>query len=450
MRKTLALAALVAAGCAAFTSCGDDNNTSAPTPDCAINAAVLGTLTRDYHTTLSSGKDTSYVVNVTGSVYPLHIDQLNRRVFNSDSLPVGTRVNKVVFQSISADGVVAYRTDSGQDTVFTTKDSIDFTRPRLFTVYSTDGTATRTYTITLNVRNADPDAFTWTREGEADGEVASLSDPRMICDGSTLRLWGKSGGAPVALTRATTGDGGWTKTAVSGVSDIDTRSIVLFNSRFYAVADGGLAASADGAAWTAVATSPVSVERLLAAGPTELYAVAQGGVWRSPDGTQWTADSLDDSFGRLPSEQVCSAVLTADNNPRVKSVACVGYNADGQSETWKKEVNLGYAENEPWSYYPITAETPRTLPHMQGLNMIEYDSNLFAFGVADDSVRVYVSNDDVRTWHRATISTALPAGIGRPASATAAADGEENIWLVCGGTGELWKGFLNSLKDPNP
>lgn len=446
MRKTLALAAMMVAGCAAFTSCGDDNKTAAPTSDCAINSVVMGTLYRDYQTTLSDGRDSSYVVNVVGSIYPLHIDQINRRVFNSDSLPVGTRINKVVFQSFSADGVIAYRLDSGKDTVFTIKDSIDFTHPRLFTVYSTDGTASRTYTFTLNVRQADPNAFTWTRQGSADSEVAELTDTRMIADGSTLRLWGKSGGAPVAFTRGMAAGSGWTKTAVTGAADIDTRSILSFNSRFYAMADGALAVSADGAAWTPVSSAPINVERLLAAGPTELYAVGEGKVWRSADGAVWTADSLDDSFSRLPQQEVCSAVLTADNNPRVKSVVCVGY-TDGQSETWKKEVNLAYSENEPWSYYPITAETPRTLPYLQGLNMIEYDTNLFAFGIADDTVKVYVSNDDVRTWHRSTLRTALPAAIGRPTFATAAADGEGNIWLVCGGTGELWKGFLNSFKD---
>lgn len=77
---------------------------------------------------------------------------------------------------------------------------------------------------------------------------------------------------------------------------------------------------------------------------------------------------------------------------------------------------------------------------------MKYDGNLLAVGVANDTVRMYSSTDMARTWNHVTIKTTLPANIGTPAEVGAASDKDNNIWLVCSGTGVLWKGYLNRLK----
>ena len=109
MKKPIAFVVMSALALTFLASCGDDNKSSELSSDCAINAIVLGNLSRIYHTYLDNGKDTSYSITVPGAAYPLHIDQINRRIFNSDSLPVGTAVNKVYFTTFSADGIVSYR-----------------------------------------------------------------------------------------------------------------------------------------------------------------------------------------------------------------------------------------------------------------------------------------------------------------------------------------------------
>ena len=212
MKKPIAFVVMSALALTFLASCGDDNKSSELSSDCAINAIVLGNLSRIYHTYLDNGKDTSYSITVPGAAYPLHIDQINRRIFNSDSLPVGTAVNKVYFTTFSADGIVSYRLESGKDTLYSIKDTLDFTSPRIFTIFASDGSGSRSYTIDIKIHNADPDAYSWVAASPADNDVAKLESMRMIAKDGQLYLWGSKNGTNVVMTRKT-GEGValWTK-----------------------------------------------------------------------------------------------------------------------------------------------------------------------------------------------------------------------------------------------
>ncbi len=445
MRKIIAIVALSVLAFGIFASCGDDDNKSIGlSSDCAINAIVMGNLSRLYHTYLESGKDTSYTVTVPGSSFPLHIDQINRRIFNSDSLPVGTAVNKVYFTTFSADGVVAYRLENGKDTMYSVKDTLDFTAPRTFTVYATDGSGSRSYTVSINVHNANPDAYSWVAASPADDIVAKLENMRMIAGNGRLHLWGTEGGSPVALWRnAQGGVEAWEKETVSGADGLRPESVNRYGDRFVAIANSGLVESVDGARWTAVSTSLVP-DGIFAVGD-KLYVTVAGKIYSSSDLSSWKQESVDDGSAPLPVEDVHSAVLGAVNNPKIENIVCLGY-ANGKSETWKKEVNTVYPEDNAWSYYPITAETPRTLPRLQGFSMMVYDGNLYSAGINGDTVNVYASTDGARSWQLVKEPTIVPAGMGKPDEIRMAADDDNNIWLVCSGTGMLWKGYLNRLK----
>ena len=445
MRKIIAFVALSVIAIGFLASCGDDDNKSSGlSSDCAINAIVLGDLSRVYHTWLDNGKDTSYTITVPGSAFPLHIDQVNKRIFNSDSLPVGTAVNKVYFTTFSADGIVAYRLESGKDTMYSVKDTLDFTAPKVFTIYASDGSGSRSYTIDINVHNADPDAYSWVAASPADNGVARMENMRMVAKDGKLHLWGSENGNAVVMTRST--DGGaalWERKAVSGADGLRPKSVNLFGGRFVAVANSGLVESADGANWTAVSTSLVP-DGIFAVGD-RLYVNVAGKIYSSADFTSWKSEGVDDNAAPLPTEDVHSAVLPAANNPQIENIVSVGY-SDGKTETWKKEVNKAYPEDNAWSYCPITEETPRTLPHLKGFSMMKYDGKLYSAGINGDTVNVYSSTDGARSWQIVKVPTVVPAGIGKPSGISIAADGDNNIWLVCSGTGMLWKGYLNRLK----
>ena len=444
MKKPIAFVVMSALALTFLASCGDDNKSSELSSDCAINAIVLGNLSRIYHTYLDNGKDTSYSITVPGAAYPLHIDQINRRIFNSDSLPVGTAVNKVYFTTFSADGIVSYRLESGKDTLYSTKDTLDFTSPRIFTIFASDGSGSRSYTIDIKIHNADPDAYSWVTASPADNDVAKLESMRMIAKDGQLYLWGIKNGTNVVMTRKT-GEGValWTKKDISGTDGLQTKSINLFNGKFVAISESGLVESENGADWTETATSLVP-DRILAA-DEELYITVSGKIYSSSDLKSWKEEKADNSTAFLPTENIYSAVLPAVNNPNIENIVCVGY-LDGKTETWKKEMNKVYPEDNAWSYYPTTEETPRTLPYLKGFNMMKYDGKLFCAGINGDTVNVYTSADGARAWKKVKVPTMVPAQTGKPTEIFMTPDDDNHIWLVCSGTGMLWKGYLNRLK----
>lgn len=444
MKKPIAFVVMSALALTFLASCGDDNKSSELSSDCAINAIVLGNLSRIYHTYLDNGKDTSYNITVPGAAYPLHIDQINRRIFNSDSLPVGTAVNKVYFTTFSADGIVSYRLESGKDTLYSIKDTLDFTSPRIFTIFASDGSGSRSYTIDIKIHNADPDAYSWVAASPADNDVAKLESMRMIAKDGQLYLWGSKNGTNVVMTRKT-GEGValWTKKDISGTDGLQTKSINLFNGKFVAISESGLVESENGADWTETATSLVP-DRILAA-DEELYITVSGKIYSSSDLKSWKEEKADNSTAFLPTENIYSAVLPAVNNPNIENIVCVGY-LDGKTETWKKEMNKVYPEDNAWSYYPTTEETPRTLPYLKGFNMMKYDGKLFCAGINGDTVNVYTSADGARAWKKVKVPTMVPAQTGKPTEIFMTPDDDNHIWLVCSGTGTLWKGYLNRLK----
>lgn len=444
MKKPIAFVVMSALALTFLASCGDDNKSSELSSDCAINAIVLGNLSRIYHTYLDNGKDTSYSITVPGAAYPLHIDQINRRIFNSDSLPVGTAVNKVYFTTFNADGIVSYRLENGKDTLYSTKDTLDFTSPRIFTIFASDGSGSRSYTIDIKIHNADPDAYSWVAASPADNDVAKLESMRMIAKDGQLYLWGSKNGTNVVMTRKT-GEGValWTKKDISGTDGLQTKSINLFNGKFVAISESGLVESENGADWTETATSLVP-DRILAA-DEELYITVSGKIYSSSDLKSWKEEKADNSTAFLPTENIYSAVLPAVNNPNIENIVCVGY-LDCKTETWKKEMNKVYPEDNAWSYYPTTEETPRTLPYLKGFNMMKYDGKLFCAGINGDTVNVYTSADGARAWKKVKVPTMVPAQTGKPTEIFMTPEDDNHIWLVCSGTGTLWKGYLNRLK----
>ena len=171
-----------------LTGCSSENNFNVDvTGDCAITSMVLGQLRRTMHSINSEGRDTTYVTSVEGSLYPLHIDQLKREIYNTDSLPRGTHTDRIVFSSIQVDGYLRYRiTETGQDTLYSAGDSLDFTQPRLFTVTSADGSATRTYTVRIVAHQSNMQEFTWRKLEEGNTAFVVKDSVLYTADGSTI------------------------------------------------------------------------------------------------------------------------------------------------------------------------------------------------------------------------------------------------------------------------
>lgn len=428
-----------------FGACSsDDDANTASSSDCAITSVVMGALYRDFNITTVAGNDSSYVVTLYGNYYPLSIDQLTRQIYNVDSLPYGTRVNKVRFTTFTADGTVGYRLASGRDTLYTTSDSIDFTEPRVFTCYAGDGNGRRSYTVRINVASLDPTAYTWRQEATAEA-VAAWSSVRLFTLGDTLYAFGLNEGQLSLATRHTAeeSEGNWTEHSLSGAEGIDTENMALFGSRFYALSGETLMVSADGATWNEAGAN-IAGTRLMGAGTDELYMEHDGQLYRSSDGCNFTAEELDDTPSLLPATTPRVASMPSAVNDNVANVLMVGFD-NNEQRVWKKELHLDGAEQNPWSYYPITTENGRTLPAMADLSLFVYASNFYAVGLQADTVAFWISRDGGRTWMKRTDKHIVPAEMAAQSHVAAVADEQNYIWIVCAGNGQVWRGRLNSL-----
>ena len=107
------------------------------------------------------------ILNNLDSIY-FSVDLKSCEIFNADSLPYGTRVDKLIpVITIDAASVAELTVSrSGKsDTVYNyitnSTDSIDFTNPVKLRIVSISGTTERNYTIRVNVHQVVPDTLIW-------------------------------------------------------------------------------------------------------------------------------------------------------------------------------------------------------------------------------------------------------------------------------------------------
>lgn len=160
-----------------MASCLNSSNDTETTlyNDAVITSFTLGTLKRTVHTTVTGDstltdgttvtvqRDSTYTQTVTGSNYKFNIDQMAGTIYNTDSLPTGTDVAHVICTVTSLNSGVIVLQDIDSDTLryYSSTDSIDFTKPRRFVVYSTDGTSWRPYIVSVNAHQEEANGFKW-------------------------------------------------------------------------------------------------------------------------------------------------------------------------------------------------------------------------------------------------------------------------------------------------
>ena len=142
----------------AITSCLDSDVTEYEySSRASITAFSITDSIVTYHQTTIDGKDTTISTSVIGANYPFIINQNEGLIYNSDSLPLGTDVSKVVVD-ITGDTYGIYIV-AENDSLWEEGDSLDFRTPIQLKVMSEIGTFGRTYTAKINVHQQDPELF---------------------------------------------------------------------------------------------------------------------------------------------------------------------------------------------------------------------------------------------------------------------------------------------------
>lgn len=164
------------------------------------------------------------------------IDQIKGEIYNQDSLPYGSDVTQLL------PVMTFYDTPSSwiiNDTMeWNGKDSLDFSQPIKFTLWSSDKTTKKDYRISVRVHQVNTQALLWSSLEQTYSPQPALSNmnKKVIVHQGALWLYGydANDNQPL-LYRSSDGGSHWTQEALSGVP-VNTRfdEIVTLNGVLYA------------------------------------------------------------------------------------------------------------------------------------------------------------------------------------------------------------------------
>lgn len=464
MRRYIGLCGLLLSAAFLFSSClKDDDDEVTLYDDTALTSFGISSAKALVHTTASTGEDSTYYATSDLSSYPFSIDHLKGMVYNADSLPYGTSVAKaLVTYGTKNNGVACIENLAGDSVKYlSTSDSLDFSTPRKVRVYASNGDANyRTYTVTVNVHQQDGDAFAWSNPGTSTA-IAPLTALHLSCLGDSLLLIGREAGGSVALYATALADGQTWRQSGEALVGGDFKGAAAKGDTLYVLCGATLKAKPQGEALRDMAQAD-GLEALLGATTTELYAYAvDGSIMVSRDGGRtWQADATEEDKALLPTEGLAfgSAAFAYGDSTDCALLAgsrsTEAYPGEAHAMVWRKLVEYGSTKEETaWSVVEYTDGSGYPLPRLESLAVLPYGSSFLAFGgkgmggcTATAFDKVYESRDGGLTW-KASAKHALPDGFDKAGATSFAAtvDKSNHLWLVCGGTGQVWRGRLNRL-----
>ncbi len=402
--------------------------------------------------TTSTGSTTSSVTTLTRfylsndsvlkglSKYTFTIDNDNNTIYNADSLPYLCKVDSLIptmygstLQAITINDSISY---SGKDT-------IDFTNPITVKTLATDGTSTRTYIVTVNVHQIDPDVYNWAGiKSEIFSDLAATAQKTLFCNGQ-LNLFVATASEIVAFTSSN--GSSWTRSSVSGLpTDVDIDGIVANNDTLYAVAGGKLYTATTPSTWVETAAAD-NIMRLVFAMNNQLYALGEA------DGTRvmFACDSVWHNLGTLPDKFPASdfaVCVDAEPSGKMRAYLIGGKMADGTilGTVWSSENGTYWANlaaNKEWF-------TPR-----YGAAVVQYAEGLMLVGGADEngtcSDRQWFSSDYGLTWKTPDDKALLPDLWVARYGHSMVIDDQRYLYIVGGQTNnevlsDVWRGRKNS------
>jgi len=348
------------------------------------------------------------------------------------------------------------------DSIFyhNSSDSVDFSQPRTFYVYATDGSGYRQYTIKVNVHQELSDTFVW-HKISTNSTIAAFTGMKALELNGKILLFGTNGSETAIYSTPESDGAEWTKINTSVALDADVyKNIVAHNGMLFAKSNGSILKSADGASWTTV-SGTTDITSLVASSTKNLFAIRNHNLVSSHDGgVNWTKESLDDDSTLLPSRDFTYYTMSLPSNDSIDRVMIVGnrsaddYSTDSASVVWNKiEEYSNGSEAGIWTYFNVAKDNySGYAPRLTNLTMVPYDDGVLAFGgdgigksKATAFNHFYQSRDNGITWKNNS-AYHFPEGFSSSkTSFTAIKDSKNNLWIICGESGQIWRGRLNRL-----
>lgn len=166
---------------------------------------------------------------IHGKHYKFTIDQLNREIYNMDSLPVGsdTIIDSILIDTFYVTGYVASGTV--QDTVLNTSNYQNLTAATTaegikFRIYAADGVTIREYTLHINIHQQEPDSLQWTNMTDliAGFPTTSITNrQKAVVLGNDLLVYVLNGSELTAYRTSTKVFDSWEEVGVQGLPALD-------------------------------------------------------------------------------------------------------------------------------------------------------------------------------------------------------------------------------------
>ena len=208
----------------------------------SIKAFSIGTLQQTIYGKDSEGKDSFYVDTISYADVPFTIDQINRKIYNKDSLPKEVDVTKVL-ASISADnGAIYYVNKNGKDSLWTSADTLDFTNAVTFKVMAYSELQNKFvfgkhYTVKVNVHKLNPDSLVWKHFGDKMfAEGVTFAEQKAVYMNEYLYVFGKTENDEIKVFKAHVLRGSleeWNEITPTNTQNINIYSATAFNNDIY-------------------------------------------------------------------------------------------------------------------------------------------------------------------------------------------------------------------------
>ena len=468
MKKTyrfLALQLLVVSSLL-LSSClsGSDSSSITYYDDAAITSFSLSNVKQLTTTTDSEGNTTETYTTLDVSSYKFAIDQAQHLIYNVDSLPVGVDPTRIVCTATAKNGGYLFvkpleQESEDQFQYYSSSDSLDFSTPRTFRVYAMTGQNYVEYSVKINIHKEEADTFVWRPLITENNELRALSHLRAITLGNQLFAFGVNGTETQVFATDITDGSTWTQVTPNIIKPLSAAApynIVKFNDALYLYDQGTLYISSDGLNWESIAQP--SLSKLLGGSTSRLYAINQNNqICVSADnGANWTVEDMDADGSLLPTQDFSFVSTPLRSYTSSNQLLIIGNrNITGEDAAQilgKVEQTDNNAEQQTWAYYHLQGESRNLPPHLENLQVISYDGALLAFGgtpmnasTLSQFAGFYKSEDAGITWPLDE-TIGLPEGFSTNADNFAfTVDDNQFIWLICGGSGQVWRGRINRL-----
>lgn len=458
-----------------FSSClKNDDNEVVTYDDTAVTSFTLGTV-RCYRTVKASdGSDSTYSYTYSASSTPISIDQVNRRIYNEDSLTVGTDLSRVLVTiNTKNNGIARFKSvDSDDWQYYSTADSVDLSQVRTLRITSSDGQHNADYSVEIVCHKEYADSFSWNRMpaqtviGSFVKMTAAQTDNGIYvlgADGERMRLLNTVDGSA------------WTECALPDVSDpvaaaFSDATMTAINGKLYLHSHDLIYATADGQQWETI-TPNVMLTSLVGGCEGEWYAIgADDKIYVSRDnGVTWTPDAMEstmyiDNSQYIPASDITLVTGVSRTNSDIQRVTMIGNKAftgvDDSFATavvWNKVVDT--AAPQTWTYTNVAKVNKMyVIPRMKGLSATAYADGILAIGgtpvvgTGEAYSTIYYSPDYGATWHTQKGMT-MPQSVVGAKSAVIVADGKGFFYIIAANPDAadadaksiIWKGKKNSV-----